>query len=105
MGRRRGAFDDMIEAMILMMKSDLRVTGPINVGNPDEYSMIELAETVISIVGGSSKIIHLPLPADDPKQRRPDISVASEILGWRPSVPLREGIVETVEYFRRELAK
>ena len=81
------------------MATDDSVTGPINLGNPGEFTMVELAEQVIELTGSRSKIIHLPLPADDPKQRKPDITVARDTLGWSPTVSLREGLVRTIAYF------
>jgi UDP-glucuronate decarboxylase len=79
------------------------VTGPVNLGNPGEFSIRELAEKVIDLVGASSRIVHMPLPTDDPRQRRPDISKANELLDWKPSVPLREGLVKTIAYFEQLL--
>jgi len=75
------------------------VTGPINTGNPGEFSMLELAQAVIELTGTKSKIVHKPLPQDDPKQRQPDITLAKKHLDWEPKVPLREGLVPTIEYF------
>ena len=95
--------DDLIEAMMRMMSSDETVTGPINIGNPGEFSIRELAELVISLTGTQSKLINQQLPPDDPKQRRPDIKLANDLLGWRPTVPLRDGLIKTVEYFRNIL--
>lgn len=92
--------DDLIEGFLRMMASDKHVTGPINLGNPGEFTMIELAELVIRTTGSKSKLKHLPLPADDPRQRRPDITRAHETLGWEPKVPLAEGLRHTVDYFR-----
>jgi UDP-glucuronate decarboxylase len=91
--------DDLIEGWVRLMNSPDEITGPVNLGNPGEFTMIELAETVLELTGSSSKIIHQPLPSDDPKQRRPDISLAKEKLGWEPLVPLREGLQKTIEYF------
>jgi len=91
--------DDLIEGFIRFMNQD-GIVGPMNCGNPGEFTMLELAEVVLKKVGGPSKITHLPLPADDPKQRRPDISIAKEKLGWEPKVPLEEGIERTIAYFR-----
>ena len=93
--------DDLIEAFILMMDSPAEFTGPVNIGNPGEFTMLELAEKILNIVGGKSGIIHAELPADDPKQRRPDISLAKTNLGWEPKVPLDEGLKETIQYFRQ----
>ena len=96
--------DDLISAIIAMMNSPRGFTGPVNIGNPGEFTMIELAETVIRLVGGKSKIIFLPLPQDDPKQRQPDISLAQKELGWQPKVALEDGLKETINYFRRLLS-
>jgi UDP-glucuronate decarboxylase len=82
------------------MDTPASVTGPLNLGNPGEYTMLDLAETVIRQTGSTSRIVHGPLPADDPKQRRPDISLARNILGWEPTVPLDVGLARTVDYFR-----
>ncbi len=90
---------DLIEGWIRLMASPDDVTGPINIGNPGEFTMIELAENVIELTGSKSKLIFEPLPADDPKQRQPDITLAKEKLGWEPKVPLREGLAKTIEYF------
>lgn len=95
--------DDLIEAFIRLMRSDL--VGPVNLGNPSEFTVRELAELVIEMTGSSSKIIHMPLPADDPKQRRPDISLAEARLGWTPGIELRTGLAATVEYFEAMLGK
>lgn len=92
--------DDLIDAFMLMMESPADFTGPVNVGNPGEFTMLELAEEILRIVGGKSTIIHAPLPADDPRQRKPDISLARDNLGWQPKVPLRDGLAETIAYFR-----
>ena len=90
---------DLIEGWIRLMATGDDVTGPINLGNPGEFTMIELAENVIELTESKSKLIFEPLPADDPKQRQPDITLAKEKLGWEPIVPLREGLVKTIEYF------
>lgn len=95
--------DDLIEGFIRMMNSDDIVMGPINLGNPGEFTMIELAENVLRLTGSSSKIIHMPLPQDDPKQRRPDITKAKAHLGWEPKIPLEQGLVKTIAYFRSTL--
>ncbi|MBO7147766.1 MAG: SDR family oxidoreductase [Lentisphaeria bacterium] len=91
--------DDLIEAMIRMMETPADVTGPINIGNPGEFTILQLAETIIELTGSRSKIIRQSLPSDDPKQRKPDISKAKEILHWEPVTPLREGLTKTIEYF------
>ncbi|MBN2162339.1 MAG: SDR family oxidoreductase [Pontiellaceae bacterium] len=90
---------DLIEGWIRLMASPDEITGPINIGNPGEFTMIELAENVIDLTGSKSKLVYEPLPADDPKQRKPDITLAKEKLGWEPKVPLREGLAKTIEYF------
>lgn len=91
---------DLIEAFVRLMASGPEVTGPINLGNPVEFTMIELAEAVLRLTGSSSKLIFQPLPSDDPKQRQPDISKAKQTLGWEPKVKLEDGLKETIAYFR-----
>ncbi|KCZ49192.1 NAD-dependent dehydratase [Hyphomonas sp. CY54-11-8] len=91
--------DDLIDGFLRLMSTPKETTGPINIGNPKEFTIRELAETVIDLTGTSSKLISLPLPADDPKQRQPDISKAVEQLGWKPKVELREGLTKTIAYF------
>ncbi|WP_341899137.1 UDP-glucuronic acid decarboxylase family protein [Ferrovibrio terrae] len=91
---------DLIEAFVRLMASGPEVTGPINLGNPVEFTMIELAEAVLRLTGSSSKLIFQPLPSDDPKQRQPDISKAKQALGWEPKVKLEDGLKETIAYFR-----
>ena len=106
-GRQTRSFcyvDDLIEAMTRMMDTPEGFTGPINIGNPGEFSMLELAEQVLSLSGSTSKIVFMPLPSDDPRQRQPDISLAKEKLGWTPKVGLEDGLTETIAYFRRSLA-
>ncbi|MBM3571371.1 MAG: SDR family oxidoreductase [Alphaproteobacteria bacterium] len=95
--------DDMIEAFIRMMATADDVTGPINVGNPVEVPVLNLAERVIKMTGSKSKLVRRPLPQDDPTQRCPDISLARKTLGWEPKVPLEEGLARTIDYFRRLL--
>jgi UDP-glucuronate decarboxylase len=95
--------DDLIEGMLRMMDSDKSMTGPVNIGNPVEFTMLQLAELVVAAVGSKSTISFRPLPQDDPKQRRPDISQAQAKLGWEPKVSLADGLKETVAYFRRTL--
>ncbi|MFP9136011.1 UDP-glucuronic acid decarboxylase family protein [Devosia sp. XGJD_8] len=92
--------DDLIEGFIRLMASDDTVTGPINLGTPAEFTMRELAELTTSLIGSTGGILHLPLPADDPTQRKPDISRAREVLGWQPTVALEAGLARTIEYFR-----
>jgi len=94
--------DDLVEGFIRFM-NQTEVIGPMNLGNPGEFTMLELAELVLKKVGGASRITHKPLPADDPKQRRPDISLARKHLGWEPKVPLEEGIERTIAYFKKTL--
>lgn len=96
--------DDLIEAMIRMMATEDDFTGPVNTGNPDEFTMLELAERVIRLTGSKSEIVFNPLPSDDPKQRKPDISLATRRLGgWSPSVELERGLQKTIEYFKQKL--
>ncbi|WP_202980191.1 hypothetical protein [Escherichia coli] len=83
------------------MDSPAELTGPVNIGNPSEFTILELAEMAIRQIGSKSEIIRLPLPADDPKQRQPNIPLAREKLGWEPTVPLEQGLARTIEYFRR----
>ncbi len=92
--------DDLIDGLVRLMESDPELTGPVNLGNPGEFSIKELAEKVLAEVGSKSKIVCEPLPADDPTQRKPDIAVAQEKLGWEPKVSLNEGLPRTIEYFR-----
>ena len=101
-GKQTRAFcyvDDLVDGLVRLMESPEEVTGPINIGNPGEFTMRELAELVLELTGSASKIEFRPLPADDPRQRRPDISKAERVLGWRPHVPLREGLAKTIDYF------
>jgi UDP-glucuronate decarboxylase len=93
--------DDLVDGLMRLMRTADGITGPVNLGNPGEFAMRELAEIVIDLTGSSSRIIHMQLPVDDPKQRRPDISKANELLGWKPTVPLREGLLKTIDYFER----
>jgi UDP-glucuronate decarboxylase len=95
--------DDLIEGMVRLMRTPAEITGPINVGNPGEFTMLELAEEVLKLVGGPSTLSFLPLPPDDPRQRRPDITLARNVLGWEPRVSLADGLKETVAYFRKML--
>lgn len=92
--------DDLIEGLLRLMASDVAITGPINIGNPREFTMIQLAETVIALTGSRSELVHDPMPADDPKQRQPDISKAKAHLGWEPGVAAEQGLAKTIEYFR-----
>ena len=105
-GRQTRSFcyvDDLIDGLCRLMRSADEVIGPINLGNPQEFTMLDLAAAVIDLTGARSKLVHRPLPSDDPRQRRPDISRAQEILNWRPGTPLREGLVKTIEYFEQLL--
>lgn len=92
--------DDLIEGMIRLMNSSDEVTGPVNIGNPGEFTIQQLAEIVIKLTGSSSKMVYKELPADDPMQRKPDISLARDILGWEPKVQLEEGLQRTIRYFK-----
>jgi len=91
--------DDMVEGIVRMMNSSDDFTGPVNLGNPEEYRIIDLAKKIIDLTGSRSKIIFKPLPKDDPRRRRPDITLARERLGWEPKTPLEEGLKKTIEYF------
>lgn len=97
--------DDMIEGFVRMMASPVDVNGPINLGNPGEFSILELAEAVLRKVGGKSKLVMKPLPQDDPRQRQPDISLAKAVLDWEPKVQLEAGLDKTIAYFRQFLAQ
>jgi len=96
--------DDLVDGLIRLMESPKDFTGPVNLGNPGEFSIRQLAELVIEMTGSKSKLATEPLPQDDPKQRRPDIALASERLGWAPATPLREGLAATIEYFDKLLS-
>ncbi|MDR2470066.1 MAG: SDR family oxidoreductase [Tannerella sp.] len=96
--------DDLIEGLVRMMQTEDEFTGPVNIGNPDEFSMLELADAVVRLTGSGSQIVFEPLPSDDPKQRKPDITLACEKLnGWKPSVELEEGLTKTIAYFDKIL--
>ena len=95
--------DDLVDGLMRLMATPDEITGPVNLGNPGEFTIRELAEEVIELTGSSSRIIHLPLPVDDPRQRRPDISKANELFGWKPTVALRDGLLKTIAYFERLL--
>ena len=97
--------DDLIEAMLRMMETADDFTGPMNIGNPGEFTMLALAEKVLSLVGGRSKLVYEKLPSDDPKQRQPDISLAKKMIDWAPKVELDDGLKETIAYFRKLLAE
>ncbi len=105
-GRQTRSFQyvsDLIEAMIRMMNTSNDITGPINIGNPEEFTILELAEKIIQLTKSKSRIVFKPLPEDDPIQRQPDISKAKEILNWQPTIKLEEGLIYTIEYFKKEL--
>ena len=94
--------DDLVEGMVRMMETGDGFTGPVNIGNPGEFTMLELAEKVIELTGSKSRIVFEPLPQDDPRQRKPDISLAHrELNGWQPTIKLDEGLLKTIEYFKR----
>jgi dTDP-glucose 4,6-dehydratase len=100
-GRQTRSFqyiDDLIRGILLLMESDEHL--PVNIGNPNEYTILQLAEAIIELTGSKSEIVHRPLPPDDPKVRQPDIRKARERLGWEPVVPLREGLTKTIEWFK-----
>lgn len=92
--------DDLVEAMIRLMNTDAKFTGPINIGNPKEFTMLELAQTILKLTNSKSELVFKPLPSDDPRQRQPDITLAKNILDWEPKVQLEEGLVKTIEYFK-----
>jgi UDP-glucuronate decarboxylase len=96
--------DDLIDGLVRIMDTPADVTGPINVGNPNEFTIIELARMVLDVVGSGSRIVHRTLPENDPKQRQPDISLAQELLGWKPRIALKEGLRKTIDYFERLLS-
>jgi len=107
-GRQTRSFcyvDDMVDGLIRLMNTPHEVTGPINLGNPHEFTMLELAERVIDTVGGGAEIEYRPLPADDPTQRQPNIERAMQTLDWKPRIELDEGLAQTVSYFRTLLAE
>jgi len=93
--------DDLVEGMVRLMNSRDGFTGPVNVGNPNEFTILELAEKVIELTGSKSKIIYKPLPSDDPMQRQPDISLAKKELDWAPKVQLEEGLIKTIDFFKK----
>jgi len=95
--------DDLLDGMIRLMNSRDDFIGPVNVGNPGEFTMLELAELVLKLTGSRSKIVYMPLPADDPTQRQPNIELATKELGWKPTIPLEEGLQKTIEYFKRTM--
>ena len=91
--------DDLLDAMVRMMDTPDEFPGPVNIGNPQEFTMAELAAEVLALTGSKSKIIHLPIPADDPRQRRPDLTLAKKMLQWEPTIALRQGLEKTIAYF------
>lgn len=95
--------DDLIEGMVRFMESPDDVTGPVNIGNPEEFTMLELAHKVLQLLESKSEIIFKPLPEDDPKQRQPDITLARNLLGWNPDVKLEAGLLKTIEYFKKQI--
>ena len=92
--------DDLVEGMIRLMNSRDGFTGPVNIGNPNEFTILELAQKVIELTGSKSKIVYQPLPSDDPMQRQPDISLAEKELKWKPTIELEEGLTKTIEFFK-----
>ena len=97
--------DDLIDGLIKLMATQDQVTGPINIGNPSECSMLELAGMIIEMTGSRSRIVHRPLPENDPRQRRPDISRAQELLSWAPRTRLKDGLIRTISYFEKLLSE
>lgn len=95
--------DDLVDGLIRLMASPDSITGPINIGNPIEFSMLQLATTVLDLTGSGSQIVHRPLPQDDPRQRQPDITKAQDLLDWKPVTPLKEGLIKTIAYFEELL--
>jgi UDP-glucuronate decarboxylase len=107
-GRQTRSFcfvDDLIEGIFRMMNHPGGFVGPVNLGNPNEFTILELAERVIRLTGSPSRIVHKPLPADDPTQRKPDIALARRELGWQPTVELEEGLRRTIDYFKEFAAQ
>jgi len=96
--------DDMIDALVRLMQSPADFTGPVNVGNPQEFTIRQLAEKVVKLAGSSSQLSFEPLPSDDPRQRRPDIALAKSVLAWEPTTSLDQGLPKTIAYFRAQLA-
>jgi UDP-glucuronate decarboxylase len=95
--------DDLMDGLVRFMNTADEVTGPINIGNPTEFTMLELAALIVDLIGSRSRIVHRPRPQDDPRQRRPDISKADDLLGWAPQTELRDGLIKTIEYFEELL--
>ncbi len=96
--------DDLIEGMVRMMNTESFI-GPVNLGNPEEYTILQLAQKIIAMTGSKSNIIYKPLPSDDPTQRQPDITLAGQKLGWKPAVSVSDGLTRTIEYFKKELSR
>lgn len=96
--------EDLVDGLIRLMATDDNITGPVNLGNPAELPMLQLAETIIALTGSKSRMVYRPLPADDPMQRCPDIAKAKELLGWEPTTGLRDGLTRTIEYFEKLLS-
>jgi len=94
--------DDLVEAVLRFMQTPAELTGPLNIGNPKEFTILELAERVVKLTGSKSKVVHKPLPADDPTQRQPDIAAARKLIDWEPLTPLEAGLEKTIEYFRTQ---
>ena len=94
--------DDLVEAVLRFMQTTAELTGPLNIGNPKEFTILELAERVVKLTGSKSKVVHKPLPADDPTQRQPDIAAARKLIDWEPLTPLEAGLEKTIEYFRAQ---
>lgn len=97
--------DDLIEGALRLMATPTDVTGPINIGNPSEFTILELAQTTIRMTGSKSKLVFMPLPKDDPQQRQPNIEKATQLLGWKPTVALEQGLKRTIEYFDNYLTR
>jgi UDP-glucuronate decarboxylase len=95
--------DDLVGGLIKLMESPKEVTGPVNLGNPEEYSIMELTHMILKLTGSGSKHVFKPLPQDDPTQRKPNISLAKKCLGWEPSVPVEQGLIKTIDYFKQLL--
>jgi UDP-glucuronate decarboxylase len=91
--------DDLIDGLVRLMGASDEVVGPVNIGNPIEFTILQLAKLVVELTESRARIVHRPLPQDDPRQRQPDISKANELLGWKPATPLEKGLVRTIEYF------
>ena len=106
-GRQTRSFcyvDDLVDAIMRMMSSDSEFTGPVNIGNPGEYSILEAAHIIIAATGSRSKVRHESLPSDDPSRRKPNIDLARSVLGWEPRVPFEEGIRRTIDYFKTSIS-